>query len=645
MAEESRPEDEGGPAQASSNPAAWAALSAASRERADAFLERQSRLADLEIEHRNRERELRHRSLHVHHVGELLKLCFELAIGLVALLIVSALGAMVWNATQDHDLVVEAFSVPVDIAQSGMTGSVLAGRVLDRYGTMQAATFSLAQGEGSYRSSRDEQVRVEIPTTGISLGELDRYLRQWLGHETHITGDLVHTSGGLALTVRYGDASGATVAAGSGDLPKLVEQAAEHIYAAARPLRFAEYLAQNKRSAEAEAIVVPLAANGSADQRALAYIAWADIDNEGGDLYGGLEKAELATQIDPSNAVAWYDLSSTAFDLAREELSVTAGDTVIRMLREGRATSLNRDLVAALPILLVADVDVTEGDFSGAIAQCRRPDVPLNFIDCDIATLAQDEAADHDLADARRSLAAFSARPSPDDDDRWELPMTRTLVAVAEEDWPDAILWGRRSDIAFENGSKSIRYNQLTLLWPSLAYAMARTGDFAGAEALIARTALDCDECMRKRGRIAAVKHDWTGAAHWFATVSARSPSVPSADTDWGQMLLWKGDVDGAMAKFQSANRKGPHFADPLEMWGEALMQKNRSDLALPKFEEAAKYAPHWGRLHLEWGEALYYAGKTEEAKKQFAVAANLDLTSSEKAALAKDEALVSRHG
>lgn len=101
--------------------------------------------------------------------------------------------------------------------------------------------------------------------------------------------------------------------------------------------------------------------------------------------------------------------------------------------------------------------------------------------------------------------------------------------------------------------------------------------------------------------------------------------------TDWGAMLLRKGDYDGAIAKFKLANAKGPHFADPLEMWGEALMQENRSDLALAKFEDASRFAPNWGRLHLEWGKALLSAGDKTGAAKQFALASQLDLTSSEK--------------
>ena len=104
-----------------------------------------------------------------------------------------------------------------------------------------------------------------------------------------------------------------------------------------------------------------------------------------------------------------------------------------------------------------------------------------------------------------------------------------------------------------------------------------------------------------------------------------------------GARCCWRaGDAAGAIEKFKPANQKGPHFADPLEGWGEALMAKNQSHLALAKFAEAEKYAPNWGRLHLKWGEALVYAGKKDEAKAQFARAAQLDLTPSEKAELAR---------
>jgi tetratricopeptide (TPR) repeat protein len=115
----------------------------------------------------------------------------------------------------------------------------------------------------------------------------------------------------------------------------------------------------------------------------------------------------------------------------------------------------------------------------------------------------------------------------------------------------------------------------------------------------------------------------------------ADTPSLPFANTQWGQVLLARGKPDDAIEQFKLANQKSPHFADPLEGWGETLMAKNQSHLALAKFAEVEKYAPNWGRLHLKWGEALAYSGKPTDAKAQFARAGALDLTPSEKSELA----------
>jgi tetratricopeptide (TPR) repeat protein len=157
-----------------------------------------------------------------------------------------------------------------------------------------------------------------------------------------------------------------------------------------------------------------------------------------------------------------------------------------------------------------------------------------------------------------------------------------------------------------------------------LATADAGLGDFKAAHMLTDGMALDCYDCLRVRGQIAAFEHRWDAANDWFAKAVHAGPSIPFANLEWGRMLMAKGDLDGAIAKFESAHAKGPHFADPLEMWGEALIAKNRSDLALEKFEEANRYAPNWKRLHQKWGEALSYVGRKDEAAKQMALAKGL---------------------
>ncbi len=130
---------------------------------AKAYLARQTELADLQAQKMREEMPLELSHLRFRKFADISKSALEIAVGLVVLLIVCAIGAMVWSAMRDRDLVVEAFSVPPDIAERGMTGAVLAGRVLDRFGQMQADTIGTIQGAGSYRSGNSEQSRLEIP--------------------------------------------------------------------------------------------------------------------------------------------------------------------------------------------------------------------------------------------------------------------------------------------------------------------------------------------------------------------------------------------------------------------------------------------------------------------------------------------------
>jgi tetratricopeptide (TPR) repeat protein len=259
------------------------------------------------------------------------------------------------------------------------------------------------------------------------------------------------------------------------------------------------------------------------------------------------------------------------------------------------------------------------------------------------AAVANADALDHDPAAARTTIVQYApANDIPflkiDADEGWvSLPVY--WIAAERGDWRAALADARASDDWLKAGTAKhgvYGFMRPVFVVPLEALALARTGDVARAEALIATTPADCYLCARVRGQIAAAKKDWPTAARWFAEAVRLGPSIPFAYSEGGAMLLAKGDAVAAIAQFKLANAKGSHFADPLELWGEALMAQNRSDLALAKFEDADRYAPRWGHLHLKWGEALYYAGRKDEARKEFAVAAGLELSRADRAALAK---------
>ena len=78
----------------------------------------------------------------MHHISDVLKLAFELALALILAAVVLLIAVTAWSAAHENGLVIEAFSVPPDLAARGITGQVIASKMLDRLGEMQAATTS-----------------------------------------------------------------------------------------------------------------------------------------------------------------------------------------------------------------------------------------------------------------------------------------------------------------------------------------------------------------------------------------------------------------------------------------------------------------------------------------------------------------------
>jgi len=183
------------------------------------FLRDQSELLKLQKQHLEDEHALRLAHLrnqvreeNIRRLGMRLRVGFQIFLVLVATVV--GLGALILirDAIEDHGLVVEAFSVPPDLARDGLTGEVVATRFLDKLQAMQTATTSERPAD-SYQYNWGSDIKVEIPETGLSLREFSKLLRDRFGHANHITGEVIRTPTGIAVTARFGDATPATVPA------------------------------------------------------------------------------------------------------------------------------------------------------------------------------------------------------------------------------------------------------------------------------------------------------------------------------------------------------------------------------------------------------------------------------------------------
>jgi tetratricopeptide (TPR) repeat protein len=582
-----------------------------------AFLRKQSRLIDLQTEHLHEQRQVILARLRLGRWKDRVTLALQALTGLVGLAIAAAVAAMAWQAHEDHGVVVQPFSVPPDLAQRGLTGQVVASRLLGRLADLQAKTVS-SRPASSYANNWGDDIKVEIPETGVSIGELNRYLRDWLGSETRITGDVVRTPTGIAVTAQAGASAGATFAGSEADLSGLIQQSAEAIYQQTQPYRYAVYLASEGKTNEALKAYTSLAEDSAAapKDRAWAYLGWATLLRQRGDARGALAKAAEAISLDKWIEPARFVQTGIYGELGRLEDSLETARAQLPVLESGRAEGISPE-IARVQADYIRDSFIGGalfGDAAQAIAALRRMPERMSYEGFGSYSFGWDREETfiglHDLSDAKRQRLPGSP---PD-----------AMIATALDDWATALR-------LIEEQVEPTR--ALPTVQAYRAYYLARLGRIAEARSVIAQTPADCTECLIARGQIAALAGERRNADRWFGEAVRQAP-LPIVYFPWGQSLLVLGDPDAAIVELKQAHKLGPHYADPLEVWGEALMAKRDYAGAISRFAEADKDAPKWGRNHLRWGEALMLSGHYAEARTQYQIANGLDLSAGDRAAL-----------
>jgi tetratricopeptide (TPR) repeat protein len=599
----------------------------------DAFLAEHTRLARLQAEHLTETGDLALSRLRLGRFSDRMRALLQLMTALTGAAVVILLAAMVWHAHEQHGLEIEAFSVPPDLARGGLTGQVAASRFLDKLQALQTATENSDRPAQSYEGNWGSDVKVEIPQTGLTFGEFEKLLRDKVGHVTRVSGEVLTTPTGIAVTARMGDAPPQTFTGPTTSFDELAQKAAEAVYRANQPYRYAEYLDGAGRAEEAFPVLADLARNGPLSERGWAYARWAikDLDDHG-DLASARSHAakglgfgpgsDLSDRISMVNTAVWSGHDEAVLAISKildhddqKHLPDTSQHFYVenKLLGRGYLQLITPDYLASARTWIETARLVGGphfGTFGPAIAEAAF-------------------ALGHDLPAA--TALQRSAQTPPDftmlsdiEQGAFEaLPVYS--IAVERGDWTAALADVRQIDAALEAGrAKRPSYGlmQQVWIWPLEAMTLAHTGDVAGAQALVGKTPLDCYQCLRGRGQVAAAAKDWVGADRWFAEAVRQAPTPPFAYAEWAEVLLARGDADGAIRLAKLAAARAPRFADPVETWGEALLAKGEAAGAAERFAAADKLAPHWVANHLRWSQALAKLGKAGEARAQAEAAA-----------------------
>ena len=553
-------------------------------------------------------------------------------VAVVAVLLVAA-GVLVWSARHAQGLVVEPMSVPPDLQARGLTDRVMAAKLLDQLTTIQTRAGGLRAAR-SFRGNWGDDVRVQLPQTGVSIAEAHRWLRRSLGEETYVSGEVIRTRAGFLMTARTGAQPGDSVQGADGELSKLLQQTAESLYLRTQPFQLASYYSNTGRQAEALEIAENLARSGPDEERAWAYTLIAFTLFSQGDERGAQAAARAAVQLQPDMPVPSAALSTSEYRLGRDEAALVRMQAALRLSDKDGLKDVEPSARPRLLLTMRRVVAHLTADYAGAARELRDdPVADAVTLRADYLALNHDPSGSADLLQrARAPTDAARLRYASGGD----IMLPDYNSAAALDRWPQALASIRATEAAALAAPPAAAplLDEVVARFtrPRHAYALARSGDLRGGAALIATTPADCYLCVRMRGRIAALAGDVRSSERWFAEAVRQGPSLPFAHQEQGEARLARGDAPGALQSFKRAQTLGPGWADPLKAEGDLLARQARHREAVRRYEAAAERAPRWGALHLAWGRSLDALGRREPARERYIRATQLDLSEADRA-------------
>ncbi|MDB5432241.1 MAG: hypothetical protein JWP35_3357 [Caulobacter sp.] len=577
----------------------------------------------------------RHRRLQI--LSERFGAVLKVMTGLAGLVVVVLLGMMIWNAAHDRSLVITAFRSPPDMAAKGLSGDVLAAQVMDRLGAIDTDATSFRAAK-TFQGDWGGDIKVEIPETGVSISELDRYLRSLLSHRTTIGGEVFRRPDGqITVNVRTGSLGSHSFTGPEADLDTLLESAAEAVFKDTQPFRYSKFLEKKGRIDEAMAVVRELAETGPASEKPWA---WAQISNllELSDMEGAADAARMAVQLDPNQGLGYLNWSIAEIFLGHDEVAYQTQKRSSEILQRGGGGL--SDTGIKIGATNVGGAFQAVGDFKSALAASKRS-LGIDVSYMSVSALQPNNVAYnllgmHELTAARATPGLLSDVTNAGISLLTNGDTAFEYWAAAElGDWPRAEQLARAS-LAVMEAKHDYTSLQAARIWVRgrLALALAHEGRFAEAQAAIADAPADCYHCQITRGQIAALAGDRPAAMRYFADAARQGPSLPQAQLEWSKALLAFGDADGALRLLTPAIAKFPRYADLREVAGEAWLAKGDARAAARAFAAVDPLTPRWGRNHLMWGEALARQGMADQARVQWLAARGMDLAVTDRARL-----------
>jgi tetratricopeptide (TPR) repeat protein len=452
---------------------------------------------------------------------------------IIALAVILGAATLIDEAFRDS-AVIDPIQVPDELAKQGYRPEVIARRLRDE--VLEIRRIAASRREGREIQPDSEQLNIELPGTGISLGSLLRIVKRFFeSSETRVTGEIVSHDGEYELRLRFlGHGLHAEIPARSqAELDDLLHLGAREMMKISEPYILAAYLADVDQEEALKAIVHSLENDDEDDDH------WALT------LWGWL----LTTQDRHQEAIAKYQAA-----LERKDDFILAasdwGITLTRMEKHDeaiaqfeRALTWDPNFHGALNNWGVALVG--KGQTEAAIAKFREA------LEIDPKFVRAHNNLGAALAKLKRHDEAMEVYATALDIDPWNSDTLRN--------WGDLLLAMKEYEQAAERYQKAAKSDSTD------AHVFLNWG--------IALSELD-------QGKEAIAR---------FETSVALDPSLVRAYNSWGAVYDKQKLYDEAAAQYRKAVEQDPDYAPAHRNLGSAYFKLGRCELAIDHLQSAIK--------------------------------------------------------
>lgn len=569
------------------------------------------------------------RTERLEHRNKLALIAFRSILALAALAVIVGFCWMVANARRDRGLVIEALSVPPDLAARGLTGQTMAAALADKLAEIDRTARSFRSPE-TMTVNWGNDVKIQIPETGVSIGEVDAFLRRALGHQTVIGGAAFRAPQGLHLTVRVGGSGAIDQVGKDTDLDAMLQKAAEGVFAQTQAYRYSKYLEFKGRRDEAMAVARQIVA--TSDDRNERSWAWAQVSNLllKTDSVGAIRAAQRGMRENPDNPLNYINggtaVSHLRYDRLRD-LWFHQGNVLGLRPKNGLSeVGINQSRLNSLE-----EAWISRGDVQEYIRQRLALQGPTFYVNRE----GQEEAQDRNVALALHDVDGVLANPPTQPDAAYAKAFSDGNVLVDQqfetamlvEDYPRAIAVTHELMAVYAANPESPHLSAIArdrFLLPDMALALARSGQIVEAQRLATAFPADCEGCSIFTAKIAVEAGQYDVARKIVTQAIARAPNPLFLTLGLAQIEQRAGRFAAALAAADRVVAIGPNFVDGHKARGDALRQLGRIDDAVSEYRKTAAIAPKWTRLYIDWAIAEVERGDKAAARDRMAQARRL---------------------